>query len=161
MNFVNCLALTFCDVIDHLLPERTCLTLQDRTIFCLTSNLADKPVSKSENACFVIWAICIGLCYVNYNVAFHLLEGHGSRRWRDSSASKNPGGQDFLELETLPQHHVPSESRYGMKSDDIEPKIPLISHRNEIQEDKIFWNLESSHHIMSHQNPGTVWNLII
>ena len=43
-----------------------------------------------------------------------------------------------------------------MKSDYVEPKIPLISQRNEIQEDKIFWNLKSSHHIMSHQNPGTV-----
>ena len=43
-----------------------------------------------------------------------------------------------------------------MKSDYVEPKIPLISQRSEIQEDKIFWNLKHFHHIMSHQNPGIV-----
>ena len=45
-TFLDCLALTFCDVIGELLPEWARLTLQDGTTFLLTSNLADIPVSR-------------------------------------------------------------------------------------------------------------------
>ena len=43
---LDCLALTFCDVIGELLPEWACLTLQGGTTFLLTSKLADIPVSR-------------------------------------------------------------------------------------------------------------------
>ena len=45
-TFLDCLALTFCDVIGELLPEWACLTLQGGTKFLLTSKLADIPVSR-------------------------------------------------------------------------------------------------------------------
>ena len=45
-TFLDCLALTFCDVIGELLPEWACLTLQGGTTFLLTSKLADIPVSR-------------------------------------------------------------------------------------------------------------------
>ena len=45
-TFLDCLALTFCDVISELLPEWDCLTLQGGTTFLLTSKLADVPVSR-------------------------------------------------------------------------------------------------------------------
>ena len=45
-TFLDCLALTFCDVMGQLLPEWVCLTLQGRTTFLLTSKLADIPVSR-------------------------------------------------------------------------------------------------------------------
>ena len=45
-SFLDCLALTFCDVIGELLPEWACLTLQRGTTFLLTSKLADIPVSR-------------------------------------------------------------------------------------------------------------------
>ena len=45
-TFLDCLALTFCDVIGELLPEWACLTLQGGTTFLLTSNLGDNPVSR-------------------------------------------------------------------------------------------------------------------
>ena len=45
-TFLDCLALTFCDVIGELLPEWACLTLQGGTTFPLTSKLADIPVSR-------------------------------------------------------------------------------------------------------------------
>ena len=45
-TFLDCLALTFCDVIGDLLPEWACLTLQGGTTFLLTSKLADIPVSR-------------------------------------------------------------------------------------------------------------------
>ena len=45
-TFLDCLALTFCDVIGELLPEWACLTLQGGTIFLLSSKLADIPVSR-------------------------------------------------------------------------------------------------------------------
>ena len=41
-TFLDCLALTFCDVIGELLPEWACLTLK----VLLTSKLADIPVSR-------------------------------------------------------------------------------------------------------------------
>ena len=44
-TFLDCLALTFCDVIDELLPEWACLILQGGTTFLLTSKLADIPFS--------------------------------------------------------------------------------------------------------------------
>ena len=44
--FLDCLALTFCDVIGESLPEWACLTLQGGTTFLLTSKLADIPVSR-------------------------------------------------------------------------------------------------------------------
>ena len=53
-TFLDCLALTFCDVIGELLPEWACLTLQGGTTFLLTSKLADIPVSrvrKSDPLC--------------------------------------------------------------------------------------------------------------
>lgn len=34
-----------------------------------------------------------------------------------------------------------------------DPDLPAL---HKIQEDKIFWNLNSFHHIMSHQEPGTL-----
>ena len=37
-TFLDCLALTFCDVIGELLPEWACLTLQGGTTFLLTQN---------------------------------------------------------------------------------------------------------------------------
>ena len=45
-TFLDCLVLMFCDLILDLLPEWACLTLMDGTKFWLTSNLADKPVSR-------------------------------------------------------------------------------------------------------------------
>ena len=45
-TFLDCFALTFCDVIGELLPEWACLTLQGGTTFLLTSKLADIPVSR-------------------------------------------------------------------------------------------------------------------
>ena len=45
-TFLDCLALTFCDVIGELLPEWACLTLQGGTTFLLTLKLADIPVSR-------------------------------------------------------------------------------------------------------------------
>ena len=45
-TFLDCLALTFCDVIGELLPEWACLTLQGGTTFLFTSKLADIPVSR-------------------------------------------------------------------------------------------------------------------
>ena len=48
-TFLDCLALTFCDVIGELLPEWACLTLQGGTAFLLTSKLADIPVSRVRN----------------------------------------------------------------------------------------------------------------
>ena len=45
-TFLDCLVLTFCDVIGKLLPEWACLTLQGGTTFLLTSKLADIPVSR-------------------------------------------------------------------------------------------------------------------
>ena len=45
-TFLDCLALTFCDVIGKLLPELACLTLQGGTTFLLTSKLADILVSR-------------------------------------------------------------------------------------------------------------------
>ena len=45
-TFLDCLALTFCDVIGELLPEWACLTLQGGTTFLLTSKFADIPVSR-------------------------------------------------------------------------------------------------------------------
>ena len=45
-TFLDCLTLTFCDVIGELLPEWDCLTLQDGTTFLLMSKLADIPVSR-------------------------------------------------------------------------------------------------------------------
>ena len=47
-TFLDCLALTFCDVIDELLPEWACLTLQAGTTVLLTSKLADIPVSRGR-----------------------------------------------------------------------------------------------------------------
>ena len=49
-TFLDCLAVTFCDVIGELLPEWACLTLQGGTTFLLTSKLADIPVSRVRNA---------------------------------------------------------------------------------------------------------------
>ena len=43
------LALTLLDVIDDLLPEWACLTLQNGTTFRLLSNLADIPFSRVRN----------------------------------------------------------------------------------------------------------------
>lgn len=34
-----------------------------------------------------------------------------------------------------------------------DPNLPAL---HKIQEDKIFWNLNSFHYIMSHQEPGTL-----
>ena len=48
-DFLDCLALTFCDIIGELLPEWACLTLQGGTTFLLTSKLADIPVSRVRN----------------------------------------------------------------------------------------------------------------
>ena len=45
-TFLDCLALTFCDVIGELLREWACLTLQGGTTFLLMSKLADIPVSR-------------------------------------------------------------------------------------------------------------------
>ena len=45
-TFLDCMALTFCDVIGELLPEWACLTLQGGTTFLLTSKLAEIPVSR-------------------------------------------------------------------------------------------------------------------
>ena len=45
-TFLDCLALTFCDVIGELLPEWACLALQGGTTFPLTSKLADIPVPR-------------------------------------------------------------------------------------------------------------------
>ena len=45
-TFLDCLALTFCDVIGDLLPEWACLTLRGGTTFLLTSKLADISVSR-------------------------------------------------------------------------------------------------------------------
>ena len=53
-TFLDCLALTFCDVIGELLPEWACLTLQDWTTFLLTSKLADIPVSRVRKMYFLI-----------------------------------------------------------------------------------------------------------
>ena len=50
-TFLDCLALTFCDVIGELLPEWACLTLQGGTTFLLMSKLADIPVSRVRNSC--------------------------------------------------------------------------------------------------------------
>ena len=50
-TFLYCLALTFCDVIDELLPEWACLTLQGGTKFLLTSKLADILVSRVRKTC--------------------------------------------------------------------------------------------------------------
>ena len=50
-TFLDCLALTFCDVIGELLPEWACLTLQGGTAFLLTSKLADIPVSRVRIPC--------------------------------------------------------------------------------------------------------------
>ena len=48
-DFVDCLVLTFCDVIGEFLPEWACLTLRGGTAFRLTSKLADIPVSRVRN----------------------------------------------------------------------------------------------------------------
>ena len=45
VSFLDCLTLTFCDVIDDKLQEWACLTLYVRT-FCITSSLADISVSR-------------------------------------------------------------------------------------------------------------------
>ena len=50
-TFLDCLALTFCDVIGELLPEWVRLTLQGGTTFLLTSKLADIPVSRVRIVC--------------------------------------------------------------------------------------------------------------
>ena len=47
-DFIDCLVLTFCDIIGELLPEWACLTLQGGTTFLLTSKLADIPVSRAR-----------------------------------------------------------------------------------------------------------------
>ena len=59
-TFLDCLALTFYDVIDELIPEWACLTLQGGTTFLLTSKLADIPVSRVRivdycDACGAEW----------------------------------------------------------------------------------------------------------
>ena len=46
VTFLDCLALTFCDVIGELLPEWACLTLHGGTTFLLTAKLAYMPVSR-------------------------------------------------------------------------------------------------------------------
>ena len=53
-TFLDCLALTFCDIIGELLPKWACLTLQCGTTFLLTSKLADIPVSRVRNLCLTI-----------------------------------------------------------------------------------------------------------
>ena len=53
VTFLDCLALTFCDVIGELLPEWACLTLQGGTTFLLTSKLADIPVSRVRKGCHI------------------------------------------------------------------------------------------------------------
>ena len=45
-TFLDCLALTFCDVIGEFIPEWACLILQGGTTFLLTSEFADIPVSR-------------------------------------------------------------------------------------------------------------------
>ena len=45
-TFLDCLMLTFNDVIGKLLPEWACLILQGGTTFLLTSKLANIPVSR-------------------------------------------------------------------------------------------------------------------
>ena len=45
-TFLDCLALTLCDVIGEILLEWACLTLQGGTIFLLMSKLADIPVTR-------------------------------------------------------------------------------------------------------------------
>ena len=41
-NFLDCLALTFCDIIGDFLPERA----QFWTTFCLTPNVVESPVPR-------------------------------------------------------------------------------------------------------------------
>ena len=48
ITFLDCLTLTFFDVICDLLPKLALLTNQGRTIFRPTSNLADIPVSRER-----------------------------------------------------------------------------------------------------------------
>ena len=50
-TFLECLALTSCDVIGELLLEWACLTLQGGTTFLLTSKLADISVTRVRNIC--------------------------------------------------------------------------------------------------------------
>ena len=59
-TFLDCLALTFCDVIGELLPEWACLTLQGGTTFLLASKLADIPVSRvRKNNCTLRYKISL------------------------------------------------------------------------------------------------------
>ena len=53
-TFLDCFALTFCDIIVELLPESACLTLQGGTTFLLTSKLADFAVLRVRKPC-PIW----------------------------------------------------------------------------------------------------------
>ena len=46
VTFLDCLALTFCDIIGDLLREWACLFLLGGTTFRPTSNLADIPVLR-------------------------------------------------------------------------------------------------------------------
>ena len=60
-DFLDCLALTFCDVIGELLPEWACLTLQGGTTFPLTSKSADIPVPRVRSwdlaSCEIVFSI--------------------------------------------------------------------------------------------------------
>ena len=60
-TFLDCFALTFCDIIGELLPEWACLTLQGGTTFLLTSKLADIPVSRVRKQCLQQINYCISL----------------------------------------------------------------------------------------------------
>ena len=62
-TFLDCLALTFCDVIFELLPERACLTLRSGTTFRLTSKLVDIPVSEVRTIILSIAPITWDECH--------------------------------------------------------------------------------------------------
>ena len=80
-TFLDCLALTSCDVIGELLPEWACLTLQGGTTFLLTSKLADISVSRVRNTdltMFVsLWRKLVYYkCLMIYNDDIsHMLQG--------------------------------------------------------------------------------------
>ena len=65
-TFLDCLALTFYDVIGKLLPEWACLTLQGGTTFLLTSKLADIPVSR------------VRILYLMFSLTFFLYKSNHS-----------------------------------------------------------------------------------
>ena len=58
-TFLDCLALTFCDVIGKLLPEWACLVLEGGTIFLLTSKISGYYCLKSEKNSSKYWLYAV------------------------------------------------------------------------------------------------------